>query len=75
MDPLRNPYTPGAGTRPPALTGRDEELERFRLLIGRLQAGRHEKSMLITGLRGVGKTVLLNTFSDIARQGGWVPGF
>lgn len=71
MDPVRNPYTPGAGTKPPALTGRDPELERFRILIGRLEAGRHEKSMLITGLRGVGKTVLLNTFSDIGSDGGW----
>lgn len=71
MDPVRNPYTPGAGTKPPALTGRDPELEHFRVLIGRLQAGRHEKSMLITGLRGVGKTVLLNTFSDIGTDQGW----
>lgn len=71
MDAVRNPYTPGAGTKPPALTGRDKELERFRVLIGRLQADRHEKSMLITGLRGVGKTVLLNTFSDIATEAGW----
>jgi hypothetical protein len=71
MDAVRNPYTPGAGTKPPALTGRDNELERFRVLIGRLQADRHEKSMLITGLRGVGKTVLLNTFSEIATEAGW----
>lgn len=63
--------SPGAGTKPPALAGRDNELERFRILIGRLQADRHEKSMLITGLRGVGKTVLLNTFSDIAIEAGW----
>lgn len=71
VDAIRNPYTPGAGTKPPALAGRDNELERFRILIGRLQADRHEKSMLITGLRGVGKTVLLNTFSDIAIEAGW----
>jgi hypothetical protein len=71
VDAVRNPYTPGAGTKPPALTGRDNELERFRVLIGRLQADRHEKSMLITGLRGVGKTVLLNTFSEIATEAGW----
>lgn len=71
MDPVRNPYTPGAGSRPPALTGRDAELERFRILIGRLQAGRYEKSMLITGLRGVGKTVLLNTFADTATEADW----
>jgi AAA ATPase domain len=73
MDPVRNPYTPGAGTKPPALTGRDAELERFRVLIGRLEAGRHEKSMLITGLRGVGKTVLLNTFAGMGSNSGWFP--
>jgi hypothetical protein len=71
VDAVRNPYTPGAGTKPPALVGRDDELERFRILIGRLALGRHEKSMLITGLRGVGKTVLLNTFADIASEAGW----
>ena len=65
IDPIRNPYTPGAGSRPPALTGRDEEIEAFRILLARLKLGRPEKSMLITGLRGVGKTVLLNTFEAI----------
>ncbi len=68
MDPLLNPYTPGAGTKPPALTGRDEEIDRFRLLAHRIVSGRFEKSMLITGLRGVGKTVLLNTFQSIAEE-------
>ncbi|MFZ0342929.1 MAG: ATP-binding protein [Gaiellaceae bacterium] len=71
MDPIRNPYTPGAGARPPALTGRDAELERFRVLLHRLERGRHEKSLLITGLRGAGKTVLLNTYRDIAVEAGW----
>lgn len=66
MDPVRNPYTPGAGSRPPVLTGRDAELQAFRVLLQRLQLGRPEKSMIITGLRGVGKTVLLNTFEGIA---------
>ena len=70
MDPIQNPYAPGAGTRPPALTGRDRELSAFRILIGRLKEGRPVKSVLITGLRGVGKTVLLNTFRDIAQEGG-----
>ena len=71
MDALRNPYTPGAGTRPPALTGRDPELEQFALLLGRLERGRPEQSLLITGLRGVGKTVLLDAFEGIAIERGW----
>lgn len=68
MDPIRNPYTPGAGSRPPALTGRDTELEAFRILLERLRLGKPEKSMIVTGLRGVGKTVLLNTFENIAEE-------
>src|SRR6266511_4023843 len=71
IDPIRNPYTPGAGSRPPALPGRDEEIEAFRILLARLKLGRPEKSMLITGLRGVGKTVLLNTFEAIAEEQGF----
>jgi hypothetical protein len=71
MDAIRNPYAPGAGSRPPALTGRDAEIETFRILLGRLRRGRAEKSMLITGLRGVGKTVLLNTFEAIAEESGF----
>jgi len=66
MDPIRNPYAPGAGSRPPALAGREEELQAFRILLERLRRRRREKSMIITGLRGVGKTVLLNTFGSIA---------
>jgi AAA ATPase domain len=71
MDPVKNPYTPGAGSKPPALTGRDEEIEAFRVLLERLKVGRPEKSMLITGLRGVGKTVLLNTFEALAENAGF----
>ncbi|MBA3401004.1 MAG: ATP-binding protein [Actinobacteria bacterium] len=71
MDALRNPYTPGAGYPPPALTGRDPELEQFALLLGRLELGRPEQSLLITGLRGVGKTVLLDAFEGIAIERGW----
>jgi hypothetical protein len=66
-----NPYTPNAGARPPALVGRDEELEAFGVLLARLLRGRTEQSMLITGLRGVGKTVLLTRFEELAREGGW----
>lgn len=71
MDPYANPYTPGAGTRPPALTGRDAEIEQFEILLGRLGHGRAEKSMMVHGLRGVGKTVLLNKLEDAARRRGW----
>ena len=56
-----NPYTPNAGARPPALVGRDAELVAFEVLLDRMRAGHTEQSMLITGLRGVGKTVLLVT--------------
>lgn len=75
MDPIRNPYTPGAGSRPPALAGRDAELEAFRILLERLRRGRPEKSMIITGLRGVGKTVLLNTFGSIAEEARFATAF
>lgn len=72
MDPRLNPYTPNAGARPAALVGRDAELEAFDVLLARLTRGYTEQSMLITGLRGVGKTVLLNEFEARARSGGWV---
>ena len=72
MDPRQNPYTPNAGARPPALVGRDAELEGFEILLDRLRHGRTEQSMLITGLRGVGKTVLLGAFEGRARASGWV---
>ena len=71
MDPILNPYTPGAGSRPPELAGRDEELQNFKILLQRLLRGKPQKSMIITGLRGVGKTVLLNSFNDIAEQQGF----
>lgn len=72
MDPRHNPYTPNAGARPPALVGRDAELEGFEILLDRLRRGYAEQSMLITGLRGVGKTVLLGAFEDRALHSGWV---
>ena len=70
MDPVRNPYTPGAGSRPPALTGREREIERVTVLLERVRAQRPEKSLMVTGLRGVGKTVLLGRFGDIAESMG-----
>jgi len=72
MDPRLNPYTPNAGARPPALVGRDDELETFEILLDRLRAGRTEQSMIITGLRGVGKTVLLSEFRTKALDRSWV---
>lgn len=72
MDPLANPYTPNAGAQPPAIVGRDDQLALFDLLLARLRRGRTEQSMIITGLRGVGKTVLLNAFRDKALSNDWV---
>lgn len=60
MDPIRNPYAPGAGTQPPELAGRDEIRENVRIAIERIRIGRASKSVLMVGLRGVGKTVLLD---------------
>lgn len=58
MDPRRNPFSPGAGTRPPELAGRDELLERASIALDRIRAGRAARSVVLYGLRGVGKTVL-----------------
>lgn len=71
MDPRKNPYAPGAGTKPPALVGRDEQIESFDILLERLENGYAEKSMIITGLRGVGKTVLLDVFREKAEERAW----
>jgi hypothetical protein len=72
MDPRENPYTPNAGARPPLLAGRDDEMAAFDLLLSRLSRGRTEQSMIITGLRGVGKTVLLGEFRTMAEAASWV---
>src|ERR1700761_4592038 len=74
MDPVRNPYAPGAGQRPPELTGRDREIGQFEVVLERVARGRPERSMVLTGLRGVGKTVLLNTFRSMAMQRLWGTG-
>ncbi|GGK56410.1 ATP-binding protein [Ornithinimicrobium pekingense] len=74
MDPIRNPYAPGAGQRPPELAGRDEQLDRFRVVLERIQRGRPERSMILTGLRGVGKTVLLNALRSTAVRARWGTG-
>jgi hypothetical protein len=74
VDPVRNPYAPGAGQRPPELTGRDREISQFEVVLERVARGRPERSMVLTGLRGVGKTVLLNTFRSMAMQRLWGTG-
>lgn len=72
MDPHKNPYTPGAGTRPPRLVGRDAEVSDFDVAFRRLGAGQPARSFVLDGLRGVGKTVLLNEADAVARERGWV---
>jgi hypothetical protein len=67
MDPIKNPFAPGAGSPPPELVGRDPVLEQARVLLGRVKQKRAEKSLLLTGLRGVGKTVLLNEIERMAK--------
>jgi hypothetical protein len=74
MDPLRNPYAPGAGQRPPELAGRDRELAAFKVTLERVAAGRPERSMVLSGLRGVGKTVLLNALRGEALRRAWGTG-
>jgi Cdc6-like AAA superfamily ATPase len=60
MDPRANPYAPGAGTPPPELAGRDDIIERAAVALDRIRGGRAARSLILYGLRGVGKTVLLN---------------
>lgn len=71
-DRVRNPFNPGAGSSPPLLVGRDAEIETMTVAIRRHSLGRFERSVLLTGLRGVGKTVLLSEFGTIAKREGWV---
>ena len=74
MDPVRNPYAPGAGQRPPELAGRDDELAAFEVVLERVARGRPDRSIVLTGLRGVGKTVLLNATRSAAVRRGWGSG-
>jgi hypothetical protein len=71
MNPLENPFSPGAGSPPPELVGRDAILEQAHLALHRLRLGRPAKSMILVGLRGVGKTVLLNRIRMIAENDGF----
>lgn len=72
MDKISNPFSPGAGTPPPSLAGRDNILESAEVLFGRILKGRSEKSLFLTGLRGVGKTVLLNEIKKRALKRGYL---
>jgi len=74
MDPRLSPYSPGAGVRPVAFTGREDVVERFDVVLDRLEAGRSAAAPMITGPRGSGKTVLLNALVDLARSRGWAVG-
>ena len=71
MDKRANPFRPGAGARPPALAGRERELEDFDVAVHRYLQGHPERSILLSGLRGVGKTVLLRECERIAGASGW----
>jgi len=70
MDPIHNPFAPGAGTPPPELAGRDDLRETVRIAIERTRLGLPTKSILMVGLRGVGKTVLLDRMRDDAEASG-----
>ena len=72
MDPLRNPFAPGAGTPPPALVGRDDVLFAAEVALHRIRRGRPEKGLILLGLRGVGKTVLLNRIRENAEELGFL---
>lgn len=75
MERFKNPYRPGGGSAPPALVGRDALVDDFRIALQRARAGRPGKSYMPLGLRGVGKTVLLNRFAEIAVEEGMKVGF
>uniref|UniRef100_UPI003B3BB836 ATP-binding protein n=1 Tax=Pseudactinotalea sp. TaxID=1926260 RepID=UPI003B3BB836 len=74
MDRALNPFNPGAGLTPPALVGRASELETFDTIVARTRAGLISRSIVLTGLRGVGKTVLLNAMADRAVNMNWFVG-
>jgi hypothetical protein len=72
MDPIQNPFAPGAGSPPPQLAGREPVIERAEIALKRIRHGRHAKSQMLLGLRGVGKTVLLNRIAEIAEREGYL---
>lgn len=72
MTPERNPFAPGAGTQPPELSGRESILDGARLALARTRLGRPARGQILLGLRGVGKTVLLNKIAEIAESDGYL---
>ena len=72
MDPVRNPFAPGAGSQPPELAGRDEIISDANTALKRMLAGKHSQSQMLLGLRGTGKTVLLNTIENDAEECGYI---
>ena len=72
MDPLRNPFSPGAGSRPPELAGRESVLTSANIALQRVILGRSAQSQIFLGLRGTGKTVLLNEVRDLAERAGYL---
>jgi len=72
MDPVLNPYSPGAGRPPAALVGRDKQREAWGVSLKRVEAGRTAQPVVLYGLRGVGKTVLLSRFSKTAQGRNWI---
>jgi hypothetical protein len=72
MDPVTNPYQPGAGRRPPEIAGRDRQIAAFATGLERCELGYGERGVVLSGLRGVGKTVLLNEFASIAERRRWI---
>lgn len=72
MEPALNPFSPGSGIQPPFLAGREREIDAFDLVVARTELSRPARSMVLTGLRGVGKTVLLNRLRGIAENHDWL---
>ena len=75
MDPMQNPFSPGAGSRPPELAGRDEVLTEARIALGRIIKQRNAQSQILLGLRGTGKTVLLNEIERLAEKQQYLTSF
>ncbi len=75
MDQIRNPFAPGAGSKPPALAGRDDIISDAEIALQRIIIGRHDKSQILLGLRGTGKTVLLNKIEELAEKHGHLTSF
>lgn len=75
MDPIRNPFAPGAGSQPPELAGRQEIIQAADTALQRVLRGKPAQSQMLLGLRGVGKTVLLNRIEQIAESHGYLTSF